>query len=126
MKFYEISQNNSGGFFVEDDKLCHRLYIEAETSEEATEIAEGLGCYWDGCSDGTDCSCCGDRWYPPQDEVELPAIWDKETKLKTIEEYAQHVANEYGDDPVDSRIFYKDGRILEISKEEKKCTDLIS
>ena len=62
-KFYEISQNNSGGSFVVDDKLCHRLIIEAYSSDEANEIAESLGCYWDGVESGDDCPCCGDRWY---------------------------------------------------------------
>ena len=66
-QFYEISQNNSGGSFVTDDKLCHRLFIEAESSDEAESIAEDLGCYWDGCSTGNDCSCCGDRWHRPWD-----------------------------------------------------------
>ena len=61
--FYEFDQNNSGGHFVVDDKLCHRLFIEADTREEATEKAEELGCYWDGVDKGIDCPCCGDRWY---------------------------------------------------------------
>lgn len=63
LKFYEISQNNSGGSFITNDKLCHRLYIEANSSTEANEIAEGLGCYWNGVDEGQDCQCCGDRWY---------------------------------------------------------------
>ena len=61
--FYEFSQTNSGGHFVVDDKVCHRLFIEADTSKEATEKAEELGCYWDGVDKGIDCPCCGDRWY---------------------------------------------------------------
>jgi len=63
LRFYEYSQNNSGGSFVTNDKLCHRLYIEAYSEEESDEIAEGLGCYWNGVEDGRDCECCGDRWY---------------------------------------------------------------
>jgi len=63
LKFYEISQNNSGGSFVTDDKLCHRLFIEARSSAEADSIAEDLGCYWNGVDEGMDCECCGDRWY---------------------------------------------------------------
>ena len=75
-KFYEISQNNSGGSFVTNDKLCHRLFIEAESSDEATIIAENLGCYWDGCDTGIDCSCCGDRWHRPwdSDDIDLEGI----------------------------------------------------
>ena len=61
--FYEFNQNNSGGHFVVNDKLCHRLFIEADNEYEAIDKAEELGCYWDGVSQGRDCSCCGDRWH---------------------------------------------------------------
>ena len=71
MKFYELSQNNSGGSFDVNDKLCHRLFIEAESEKAALEIAEDLGCYWNGVDDGMDCECCGDRWYKSADEVDL-------------------------------------------------------
>lgn len=69
-KFYEVSQNNSGGSFDVNEKVCHRLFIEAKSEEEATSIAEDLGCYWNGVSEGMDCPCCGDRWYGV-DEVNL-------------------------------------------------------
>ena len=57
-----FSQNNSYGRFEVDDKVCHKLYIEAETFDEAVEKAEELGCYWDRVEKGIDCHCCGDRW----------------------------------------------------------------
>lgn len=60
--FFEFNQNNSGGSFDVNDKVCHRLFIEASSHDEATEKAESLGCYWNGVADGMDCSCCGDRW----------------------------------------------------------------
>ena len=41
-KFYEVCQNNSGGSFDVDDKVCRNLYIEAKSEEDATSIAEGL------------------------------------------------------------------------------------
>jgi hypothetical protein len=62
-RFYELSQNNSGGSFDLNERLCHRLYIEAEDVEKAVKIAEGFGCYWDGVEKGMDCPCCGDRWH---------------------------------------------------------------
>jgi hypothetical protein len=73
-QFYEISQNNSGGSFVINDKLCHRLFIEAESSKQATRIAENLGCYWDGCASGMDCDCCGDRWHQPDTILDFDNI----------------------------------------------------
>ncbi|MCY8493708.1 hypothetical protein [Bacillus inaquosorum] len=73
MTFYEYTQNNSGGSFVTNDKLCHRLFIEATSYEEADTIAEGLGVYWNGVSEGIDCDCCGDRW-EIADPVDLDRI----------------------------------------------------
>ena len=70
-QFYVLTQNNSGGSFVTDDKLCHRLIIEASSEKEAISIAEDLGCYWNGCELGADCPCCGDRWYPSPDLIDL-------------------------------------------------------
>jgi hypothetical protein len=162
-KFYEITQNNSGGSFAVNDKLCHRLFIEAKSEKEATRIAEDLGCYWDGVDKGIDCECCGDRWYGV-DEVDLNnintkwngyevsfrldsnkkneninkdvaiqnlkaiypgATWLKEPiysstrvigriKLDNIEQYAQVMANLYGQTTPDCRIFYKNGEVKEI------------
>lgn len=74
LKFYEFSQNNSGGSFITDDILCHRLFIEASSEEEAINKAEELGCYWDGVEEGSDCPCCGDRWYPSGSSVDLEKI----------------------------------------------------
>ena len=68
--FYQFDQNNSYGHFDVDENVCHRLFIEADSLEEATDKAESLGCYWDGVENGIDCPCCGDRWYSG-DEVDL-------------------------------------------------------
>ena len=159
--FYEFNQNNSGGSFVVNDKLCHRLFIEADSSNEAIAKAEDLGCYWNGVEDGLDCPCCGDRWscywispvdmnkfstegytisaysggkekwkkrYGNYEVIEKPhsvssfGITRFEGKIlfKTIEEYAQFLANEYGWTVPDIRIFYKDGEVLEIFKQTKE------
>lgn len=74
MKFFEFTQNNSGGSHYVDDKICHRLLIEANSNDEASDIAEGLGVYYDGCESGMDCECCGDRWYRPwsSDGIQFP------------------------------------------------------
>ena len=61
-KFYTYRQNNSGGYFDVDDNVCMYVIIEARSAEHANEIAKNIGIYFDGCSKGIDCSCCGDRW----------------------------------------------------------------
>ncbi|WP_144666767.1 DUF7296 family protein [Bacillus altitudinis] len=73
MAFYEYSQNNSGGHFEVNEKLCHRLFIEADSHSESESIAEDLGVYFNGVDDGVDCGCCGDRWYSGN-EVDLLEI----------------------------------------------------
>lgn len=113
-KWYEFTQNNTGGSFDVDDEICHRLFIEADSESEAEEKAFDMGVYYDGCFNGSDCSCCGDRWYSP-DEVEFPIDWGNE-KIKTPEQYAQKLADQYGWTKPDARIFYKAGRVVEIFK----------
>lgn len=65
--FWEFSQNNSGGSFDynEEAGITHFVVIEAENLDDVTSRAERIGLYWDGCADGRDCPCCGDRWCKP-------------------------------------------------------------
>jgi len=96
-KFYEFSQNNTGGSFITGDKLCHRIIVEASSSSEASDIAEDLGCYWNGVDEGSDCPCCGDRWYPSGDCIDL----DKINTRWNGYEYSQWLEkNENADDAI--------------------------
>jgi hypothetical protein len=61
--FFKFDQNNSGGHFSCDDKVCHRVIIEATNTTDADDKAGELGVYFEGCDRGMDCSCCGDRLY---------------------------------------------------------------
>lgn len=64
-KFYRFYQNNSGGIWDLDSErgIAVNVYIEAETADQANRKAEQIGIYFYGCDSGTDCHCCGDRWY---------------------------------------------------------------
>ena len=86
LKFYEISQNNSGGSFITNDKLCHRLFIEANSSAEADSIAEDLGCYWNGVDEGSDCPCCGDRWSGAYSAIDLTSMTREKDSSYPVEE----------------------------------------
>jgi len=63
-KFYEYSQNNSGGSFDIDDAsgIGVRVWIEATDDCHADSRAESIGIYFNGIDGGMDCECCGDRW----------------------------------------------------------------
>jgi hypothetical protein len=70
--FYKYHQNNSGGEFVVDEYLAEWVYIQAKSADEANEIAEAIGIYFDGVRSGRDCPCCGDRWWPvDEDEMDM-------------------------------------------------------
>ena len=60
--WYHYRQNNTGGNFEVDDRVAVNVYVEAVSAERADAIAQTEGVYFDGCSSGRDCSCCGDRW----------------------------------------------------------------
>jgi len=78
-KYYTYVQNNSGGSFVKEPEngIDWYVIIEAINSIQANAIAENIGIYFDGCRDGIDCSCCGDRWYvcDESDGKEFPKIF---------------------------------------------------
>ena len=103
--FYRFRQNNSGGSFDIDPStgLGVSVYIEADSPDQANTIAEDIGIYFNGCEDGHDCECCGDRWSPAgtYDAVENPeeSKWDKS----------------WGD----SFIHYSDGRIARLGALEE-------
>lgn len=86
--FWEFNQNNSGGSFVFDEKrgLTHYVIIEAKSRDEAISRAEDIGIYFNGCDDGRDCSCCGDRWYPPYQDAgdPEPTVYGKSFKTAKL------------------------------------------
>ena len=116
-KFYTFNQNNSGGFFKTSDTegIGEYVIIEAIDSNHANDIAESIGIYFDGCRDGSDCSCCGDRWYPTSnyDESNEPSIYS--TPVKEHIGYWNAVAF----------IHYLDKRIEKIIIPDKTTKELI-
>jgi hypothetical protein len=141
-KFYEFTQNNTGGSFVTDFQVCHRLLIEANSAEEANIKAESMGVYFNGVDEGYDCPCCGDRWYGGN-EVTFPYSYGTMTEKEASsvakryeasiavskrgwkdrnwdvvfanpETYAQCLADEFGMTSPDVRIFKSDGSVIEI------------
>jgi hypothetical protein len=116
-RFYEFSQNNSGGSFDIDDKLCGCILIEAKDAEDANIIAESIGIYFDGCDSGIDCSCCGDRWQPvdESDDINLKKVSKSyNEELADMKYYAQFIADKYGWTTPSTRIFYLSGKVDEI------------
>lgn len=57
--FYGYDQNNSGGTY---STPIIQLWVEADSPQEADQLAQRHGVYFDGVDLGLDCECCGDRW----------------------------------------------------------------
>lgn len=85
-KYYVFSQNNSGGVF---DGPAKNIIIKAASENEANQIAEANGVYFDDDYE-IDCECCGTRWerankyfaYDSIDEAKKASFvtdFDKET-----------------------------------------------
>lgn len=110
--FYEFRQNNSGGSLV-DNLLA--VIVEADSAAEANSIAEDrTPVYFNGCDEGMDCPCCGDRWYEcwENDGTELPAQYSETDQSKW-----NPGIWEAGSVTVD--IYYKDGRIESVKPTAK-------
>lgn len=83
MSFFTFSQNNSGGYFIENQKegVGGYVIIEAQTAEAAYEklriIGDRIDDFWDSCD------CCGERWcYDPEliSADDEPAICGKNVR----------------------------------------------
>lgn len=82
-KFYEFTQNNSGGHFDVDENVCHRVVIEAINADHARSIFEPM------IEDqNSSCPCCGDRWcsYSP-DEIDTEQYREKGLSVGVYSHY---------------------------------------
>lgn len=102
--FYHYSQNNSGGVFCEP---AGEVIVEADSRDEANDIAVEYGVYFNGCATGYDCSCCGDRWYEPwEDEgTDKPEIYGEDPRKNDFYSGIER------DGIVNCMIIYKNGLI---------------
>lgn len=107
--FWTYDQNNTGGNFVHDAEkgIGYKVCIEAPTKDAANTKAEEVGIYFNGCNEGIDCSCCGDRWYSsPDGPFATPSAYSDGDSLK-------------GGWGIPSYIHYADGRVEEVGEVEK-------
>lgn len=103
MTFYIWGQNNSGGYFDVDENISHRVVIEADIYQLAEDKAFNFGIYYDGVDSDRDCDCCGDRWYKGSE------VTERDLDGKTLDEYLQCYADEYGWEDPDIIVHYGDG-----------------
>jgi hypothetical protein len=99
-KFYLFDQNNSFGRTEREPEkgIGDKVFIEAINPDSANWIAEQKGLYFDGCSQGIDCHCCGDRWnrtgeYDAQNTASDVTNYISESKYFSDDEAYIHYLN---------------------------------
>jgi len=117
--FFTFEQNNSGGSFAYDEPagITVNVIIEAANAAEANDKAEEIGLYFNGCRDGRDCECCGDRWYATYDDGDLkPSVYGKAL--------GEGSPNSYGwaESGGGTAVHYKSGEIKWHDKNGKEIT----
>lgn len=119
--FYTYNQNNSGGRFTVNKSVGQYVIIEADSPSQADDAAEvRAGIYFDGCDNGRDCNCCGDRWYRQysEDGTKEPMIYDK-----TIEEFKKDPGLGLFRSEMVIHIYYQDGRHEKVAFDAGKAID---
>jgi hypothetical protein len=109
--FYTYNQNNSFGTFDVNEDVTYYVIVEADSVEDANRRAEGVGIYFDGCSRGRDCPCCGDRWseaWDGDDATPEPMIYGEPVAEFTPWSHQQG-------EPI-AHVYYKDGSKQEVTK----------
>ena len=108
-KFYTISQNNSGGYFIKNDYVDYYVSVQANSIEEAEKLLQEI------VEDHSEyCDCCGTRWsvwLDEEDACDVPTTYGTpltEMKYKDTFCLEEKVAI----------IYYADG-----TKERLKCID---
>ncbi len=75
LKWFEFRQNNSGGYFEDNENVCEYVLIQAKSAASAISKAEEM-------MDNSDsCPCCGDRWdfdVEDKDGTDSPTIYGQE------------------------------------------------
>ena len=73
MKWFLFEQNNSGGYFIDNDDVCETVFIQARSAHEALNMAEFLFAPYSGY-----CECSGPRWgycVDDSDGTDVPMIY---------------------------------------------------
>ena len=75
LKWYTVSQNNSGGYMINNDYVTDYIAVQAKDNIEAERILNRI------VEDYSEwCECCGERWWPyfsEDDGTDVPMIYDK-------------------------------------------------
>lgn len=107
LRWWSVSQNNSGGHFYNDDNVAEYVLVQAYSTSEAEaklrELTEDSSHDW--------CECCGERWYISlwDDEgTEEPTIYERPLEEQTSGWFEAEARLHYHDGSVEAITFTKE------------------
>lgn len=103
LKWFRFDQNNSGGYFIQNDTICEEVFIQAENADKAIEKAQIL---FDQHSEY--CECCGERWsycVDDQDGTSEPMIYEVPVSQAKATWCRKQAKLHYFDDRVETVVF---------------------
>ena len=118
-KFFTYVQNNSGGYYVENDEtgVCPAIIIEAEDVWESwdklKEIGDRTVGFW------SFCPCCGKRWEEisiiDDDGTEEPELFGHKI-ADTVDNWSVSLKRAF--------VHYKNGDVVEFKLKSKEDLDI--
>jgi hypothetical protein len=92
-KFFNFKQNNYRFSCMTSKTFGFHTIIEANDLQQAIQIAEKNGIYFDGVSKGLDCDCCGDRWLNSPEEYDDLDSFLTDKKVRFLIGFDSSIAN---------------------------------
>ena len=104
VKWYHVSQNNTGGTFRVDDNLAYHVFFQATSAKHAEAIADDI------LDNSGSCSCCGNRWdtyWDEDDGYDVPSVYgDPYIPERGKYKFCYVESADY------ARLHYLDGRVV--------------
>lgn len=104
LKWWVFDQNNSGGYFIQNDDVDHYVAIQAINVQHAKQRAEDI---FDDYSEF--CHCCGERWYlwgvDEEDGKAVPHVYDTPYTEVEPRRYRQNIILHYVDGTKEKYVF---------------------
>lgn len=103
LKWWVFDQNNSGGYFIQNEDVDHYVAVQAvevqHAKQRAYEIFEDYSDY---------CECCGERWCVWMDEDDgypVPHIYEKPYTETKKSYYRENMILHYIDGTKEKYVF---------------------
>ena len=94
MSWYTIDQNNSGGYFIQNEDVNQYVSVQADNEDDARDKLEDITSEY-----GEYCDCCGERWYlwGSLEEGDSPTVYGDSLFEKEPSYYRNEFVMHYAD-----------------------------